>query len=95
MGNDIRKKVDFPLYLEVLKQLPEISEQDIAQTEKVFEEIYGKVPDHVTFDVGAKKGDGEIFAFQRITDDAGRSYRTKLYINEYGEMSNTDTGFKG
>jgi hypothetical protein len=95
MGNDIRKKVDFPLYLEVLKQLPEVSEQDIAQTKKVFEEIYGEVPDEVTFDIGAKKGDGEIFAFQRITDEAGRSYRTKLYINEYGELENKETGYTG
>lgn len=95
MGDAIRRKVDFPLYLEVLKQLPEVSEEDIAETEKVFEEIYGEVPDAVTFDIGTKKGDGEIFAFQRISDDAGRSVRTKLLINEYGEMNNPETGFSG
>ncbi len=93
--NIIRKKVDFPLYLEVLKQLPEVSDEEIADTEKVFEEAYGELPDKITFDIGGKKGDGEIFAFQRITDEAGRSYRTKLYITEDGAMSNPDTGFEG
>jgi len=93
--NAIRRKVDFPLYLEVLKELPEVSEEDIAQTEAVFKAIYGEVPEEVTFDIGTKKGDGEIFAFQRVSDDAGRSVRTKLLINEYGEMNNPETGSSG
>ena len=90
----IRQKIDLPLYFDVIAKLPGIDKGEVEQAEEVFADAFdGEIPDKLTFDRGSASGDGKIYAYQKSTDEFGRVLRSKLYLDDSGNLSNAETGF--
>lgn len=90
---DKAMKVNIPLFMEVLRQLPGIDDEDISAANAAFKDTYNGIsPGNMSFYTGYKAGDGDVVSFKNWSNYYPCSKSTTLHYKDDGSLFNYDIG---
>ncbi|MFA5812445.1 MAG: hypothetical protein WC956_08975, partial [bacterium] len=88
------RTINTRLYLDVIAQLPDVTQQDIQKTREIFTEAFGTMPEQIQFDRDFEQGDGVIAAIATVPSGDGGTRRARFFLNESGDLYSAENSFK-